>query len=202
MLVLRPPNRAPDILQALVSGCALLGGERPGRGDPLARFEHDGRQDRRDLPRREGVEQARGEGLPDQDVAFAVDARQPPAALRDRPTLDVPELLQHPEHAVELPRERLGSCSDPALDPVHPAPDVVGPTRPTLVLTALGTRLAGMGVRALLERRRLAFDVWIDPWALAVRGSHVEVHQPCGGIPPVPGASDVPASRQRHPSQD
>ena len=88
--------------------------KRPRQGCALPRLVHDGRDERGHLRGLQTLEQPRGQSLPHQEIALAVDPGEGPALRREGPPLDVPEVAEDGQDAIEPTSERLGPGSDPA----------------------------------------------------------------------------------------
>ena len=195
--VLDRPDPVPELAQPPVPGRRLPGRHLLRTRDPVAGLIDHGRDEGRRLGTRESVEQLLADRFRHEDVALAVDPRERRASRQQLEVADVAELLEHTEHAVELPRECLGSRAYAALDAADLILQPARPQAPSLVLLPLRTGVTGMLARFLLQGcgTRLVFGVRGTSLHRA-RWADVESDQTAGEVPAEPGAPGGSAPRK------
>ena len=85
------------------------------------------------------VEQPGVERLGHQQVGLVEDAHEPLPFLGERPAVQVAPRLEHLQHPIESPSQRLGASEDLALEVVHLATDPVRPAGGPQVAIEVGT---------------------------------------------------------------
>ena len=138
---------------------------------------------------------------PHQEVLLAVDPVSVRPFTGERPAVDVAEVPQDGQHAVELTRERLGPDADPAFHAAEAALELARARRPPLVLRARGTR--GTDARRRASSRAASFSTFgLDLGRVVRRRSSRRARRAARDVAPEPRVADAARPRQRDPRQD
>ena len=135
-------------------------GSSPEQRDALARLVDDGVSERRDLGRPRGRRTAPPRAPP---PPAGRPRRRSASSVRpfgvSRPAVDVAERLQHGQHPVELPRERLRADHGSVAPRPPSALERSARVAQRSCFAPLGTRRARMRRRERLQARRLPLDL-------------------------------------------